>query len=223
MARASLALAALAALAVATPVQATGGAEPATMAPDVRFPVVFHVAEGVDVDRAFAERALAEAEALFAPAGFGFYVEDFRAVPATFALLDDVRERRALRRHFERRKINVFVVDRIMDPVASAATVRAAAREGRAPIGWLSGAHIPSGGRVPDTYLVLAARTRLWSLSHELGHFFGAPHHRDPANIMSYGVERRSFDERQYRTFRARGARYLRSRALHPARRDGEA
>lgn len=181
------------------------------------FAVVFHVASTAAgepvVDADTLRTKLAEAAALFAPAGVAFYIDEVRALPAEHEGIDDIRERRHLRRYLVPRVINIFVAQAIHDPRPSAATVRAAAAQGREPTGWISGAHIPSGGRRrPATYILLSARTGLWSLPHELGHFFGAIHHPDPDNVMSYGFGRRVFDEAQLALFRRRAAQYLRRR-----------
>ncbi|MCA9574841.1 MAG: hypothetical protein KC668_05370 [Myxococcales bacterium] len=181
------------------------------------FAVVFHVATtaaGVPVvDDDTLRTKLAEAGVLFAPAGVAFYIDEVRSLPPEHEVIDDIRERRHLRRYLVPRAINIFVTQAIHDPRPSAATVRAAAAQGREPTGWISGAHIPSGGRQrPATYILLSARTGLWSLPHELGHFFGANHHPDPDNVMSYGFGRRVFDERQLALFRRRAASYVRRR-----------
>ena len=195
--------------------------EPARAPARWRFPVVFHVAPREDgaplFDRPTLERALRDAARPFAPARIDFYVHDVRALPAENRIVDDIPERRALRRRFVPRVINVFVAYAIRDPHPSASMRRAAAAQGRTPTGWISGAHIPSArGRRPATYLLVSGRTRLWSLSHELGHFFGAVHVADPTNIMSYGRDRRSFDADQLGRFERRAERYARRRVLRP-------
>jgi hypothetical protein len=52
------------------------------------------------------------------------------------------------------------------------------------------------------------------SIAHEVGHFLGAGHSPDPANIMSYAAERHCFDARQVRVLRARASRALRGGVL---------
>ncbi len=150
----------------------------------------------------------------FLPAGISFSVVDQKQLPDTFAVLETIRERRQLKRYMVPRTINLFLVDEILDPHPSAATRRASAWQGRKPSGRLAGAHIEIKNRVPSTYIVLILSATPLSLTHELGHFFGAPHHKDPTNIMSYGVDRLHFNERQLKTFRYRARRYRKNRVL---------
>ena len=198
--------AALAALAAAP---AGAAAQPADR---LVFPIVFHVAtesgEPV-VARGDLETWTAEASTRFAPAGIGLAVGEVRHLPEGHAQLETIRDRRILARYLRgrtgrgtERRINIFVVDRIRDPSPSVTTRRAAAMQGRGTTGWLSGAHIRMRGLAPDTYVVMTRRGGAMTVAHELGHFFGAPHHRDPTNIMSYGAERTVFDAHQIRTFR---------------------
>jgi len=183
-----------------------------------RFPVVVHVGvrDGVPVaDDAYLAERIAVANRHFAPAGLCFEVEETRLLADGRFELETFRDRRRLGRSAVPRKINVFVFDRILDPVPSAATVRAASRVGGEPSGFLGGAHVPWPGSTPATYLIVARSSSALTITHELGHFFGAPHHRDPSNIMSYGADRTAFDARQLATFRASARRHAR-RALRP-------
>lgn len=185
-----------------------------------RFGLVVHVArddEGARVIESDAlARFVAEASAPFAGAGLAFEVGREHALPPSSDVLRTNRDRRVLARHLVPRRVNVFLVSRIEDPRPSAATERAAAAQGFEPSGRLAGAHILVRGRVPDTYLIVKLPTSPTTLSHELGHFFGAGHHRDPRNIMSYGREREAFDEHQLSVFRLFARRYVRRRVLRP-------
>lgn len=167
-------------------------------------PVVFHVAQvgGAPVLGDAALRGwIEDANAFFEPAAIVFAPE-VRALPVEISELRTVRERHALKRFIVPRRINVFIVARILDPVASATTKRASAWQGREPSGLLGGAHIEAAGQEPKTYVILSAQNGDGvSLTHELGHFFGVAHHRDPTNVMSYGAERNHFDDTQLETF----------------------
>lgn len=180
------------------------------------FAVVTHVASGQPAAAsAWLDAQLAEANQHFKEAGIGFCVVERRALPRSFVTMETIRERVRLRRHFIRRRINIFIVDTILDPNPSASTRRAARRLGFKPSGQLAGAHIRAGRkRVPKTYILVARSTSTLTLTHELGHFFWAPHHKDPTNIMSYGWKRDHFDKKQLKAFRVMGLRYWRRRVV---------
>jgi hypothetical protein len=138
-----------------------------------------------------------------------------RTLAEDFGELRTVRDRHALKRFLVPRRVNVFIVARMLDPVASTTTKRAAAWQGFEPSGLLAGAHIEADGHQPRTYVIISAEHGGGlSLTHELGHFFGVAHHRDPTNIMSYGAERSAFDDTQLETFRRKLRALLRTRAL---------
>ena len=90
-----------------------------------------------------------------------------------------------MRRYLVPRTINVFLVDEILDPRPSRAAIRASAWQGRKPANRLGEAHIEIKGHVPRTYIVLSRSIVEVTFTHELGHFFGLAHHRNPRNIMS--------------------------------------
>lgn len=192
----------------------TAGAQPVD-GPPARFALVVHVAAADPTDtEARVGRLLDTANRHFAAAGVAFGVAEQRELPASYAVVETIRERRQLRRLLVPRAINVFLVDAILDPVPSDATRRAARWQGREPSGRLSGAHIEAPGKQPGTYILLARTRRPTSLAHELGHFFGVAHHKDPTNIMSYGAERDHFAERQLEVFDRRARRFRRQRIL---------
>lgn len=189
--------------------------------PERVLPLAVHVEEGREAE---VDDWVARTNRFYAPAGVRFELRATRALPPAERRLDDNRARHRLARRHVDRHINAFFVDAIRDRWPSRATARAAARVGRTPSGWLGGAHIPKPSRRPGSYvIVLAMRQRpegvAIGLSHELGHVLGAPHHRDPANIMSYGARRTGFDESQLRLFRQRAGRLLRRRDVIRARR----
>jgi hypothetical protein len=209
----------LAASVLAAPSAPDASAAPAH--PIGRFPVVFHVA-GEQGQPVMTAASVADwldvARAHFAPAGIELAAE-VRSLPDGWTVLETFRDRHALKRFLVPRRINVFLVGEILDPVASAATRRAAERAGFEPSGRLAGAHVEAPGRAPDTYILLSARHgSALSLTHELGHFFGVAHHRDPQNIMSYGNRRACFDADQLKTFRARALRHRRRGTLRVTR-----
>lgn len=187
------------------------------------FAVIVHVATADESDLdARLETLVGTANQHFAAAGIGFVVEERRELPESYAILEDIRERRRLARFFVAKTINVFLVDEIRDPVPSKATRKAAKAQGRKPSGRLSGAHVPIAGRKPDTYIIIARTRSPYSLAHELGHFFGVAHSADSLNIMSYGSRRERFAEEQIEVFRKRGRRYQRKRWVRSAVRDPE-
>lgn len=180
-------------------------------------PLAIHV--GADVPEAQVDRWVDEASAYFAEAGVAFARVELHRLPPEELVLQDNRARHRFKRRLRPRAINVFIVDTIIDRWPSAATRRAAAREGFEPSGRLGGAHIPAPRHRPGTYVIVRAASMPLVLAHELGHVLGAPHHRDGTNIMSYGRERTHFDDQQRATFARRARRLLRSRDVRRARR----
>jgi hypothetical protein len=180
------------------------------------FELVLHVAtrDGVPVVAKDWHAVLAEVSEPFEPADVKFTLGEVRTLPEGHASLANIAGRRALRRFLVPNAINVFVVEEILDPVPSEATRRAAARVGREPTGRLSGAHIPAPGRRPGTYLVVNHHGGPVTMAHELGHFFGLPHHADESNIMSYGRVRVGFDAAQLRVIRLFAERQRRFRRI---------
>lgn len=184
------------------------------------FPVVFHVAvkDGSPITaKTQVDQELARANINFYGAGIGFRVHELRHLPEGHSTLRTVPDRRRLRRYFMKRKINVFVVEEILDARPSKATLKAAAAVGLDPSdGRLAGAHIPAKGLRPSTYIIVTRSSMYRSFTHELGHFFGAPHSKNPDNFMSYGPNPFQFSERQLNYFRRRARHFRRSRSLVP-------
>lgn len=195
-------------------------ARPVPEAPSKAFALVVHVATKQPVEEV-EERIvglLAAANASFAPAGIAFHVLEVRALPDRHAVLKRRLQRRRLRRYLVPRAINIFLVDRIHERRATFRTRRAARWVGRQLTDQLSGAHVRVMGEVPDGYIILSRSAEPHTAAHELGHFFGAPHHRDPANIMSYGGERVGFSRSQLKGFKRRAREYKRKRDLNTVR-----
>ncbi|MEM7605684.1 MAG: hypothetical protein AAF411_10015 [Myxococcota bacterium] len=173
-------------------------------------PLAVHA--GADVDVATIARWVEQTNVHFAPAGVQFVHAQTRVLPESALHLANNRDRHRLKRRLVPRHINVFVVNEIIDPWPSAATRRAAAREGFEPSGRLGGAHIPAPRHRPSTYVIVRRGSLPLVLAHELGHVLGAPHHPDPTNIMSYGRHRTHFNDEQLATFRRRARRLIRRR-----------
>lgn len=184
---------------------------PAAAAPRP-FVVITHIASAQPKQaRAWLDAQLARANAHFAAAGVAFSVGSRRTLPASFNTVGSIRERLRLRRFFVPRVINIMVADRVLDPHPSRSTRRAARRMGFSPSGELAGAHILTRRKTnPATFILVARGSDALTLTHELGHFFWCPHHRDSDNIMSYGHARHSFDARQLRAIRTWARRYRR-------------
>jgi hypothetical protein len=170
-------------------------------------------ADGAPVaDRATIATLVEEVGQLFHGSGLCFSI-DLHPLPKSADLLT-VRDRHAFAKLALDRAINIFLVRSIKDPDPDSSTVRAAARAGRTPSGWLNGAEIPRPGRAPDLYLVVRIDAGAKGFAHELGHFFGEGHSAAPDNLMSYSLDRTRFDEHQLRTFRARAAKHFREGTL---------
>ena len=150
----------------------------------------------------------------FAAAGIAFVEHERKTLPSSFAVLETQGERHRLKKYFVPNTINVFLLDEIDDPIPSDATKKAAAWQDLKLSGLLAGAHIEHKGLTPGTYIILSRNTEKVTLTHELGHFFGAGHAKDPANLMSYGREKLRFDEKQLQCFRAAAARFRRQHVL---------
>ena len=213
--RAAATAALLALLSLPTAAQPTAQSPPPPAdapdaAPLIELPLALHLAE--DVPDAEVEGWLRAVNALYADAGVRFTLAERHALPEAHRTLRNNRARHRLKRFLRPRRIDIFVVDAIHDPWPSAATRRAAARVGREPSGRLGGAHILAPGHRPDRYAIVLRRALPLALAHELGHVLGAPHHRDPRNVMSYGADRCCFDDAQRAQFRRR------ARALHRRR-----
>jgi hypothetical protein len=185
------------------------------------FFVAVHVAttHPTDTDRRVAD-FLDTANLHFAPAGIALVEYQRNTLPASFAVLETQGERHKLKKYFVPNTINVFLLDKIDDPTPSDATKKAAAWQDLQLSGLLAGAHIEHKGFVPGTYIILSRNTKKLTLTHELGHFFGSGHSKDPANIMSYGREKLRFDDKQLACFRAAAARFRRQRVLKSQRLD---
>jgi len=205
----------VAVLLAAAPILARERRDPTTPDAPKPFFVVIHVASTNPADTDQRVRDILDtANQHFAAAGIAFVESARKSLPPSFAVLETIRERRRLKRYFVPRTINLFLLDEIDDPVPSEATKKAAAWQDLKLSGRLAGAHIEYQGQTPGTYIILSRDSGKLSLTHELGHFFGAGHARDPTNIMSYGREKRGFDEKQLQRFRAAAARFRKRHVL---------
>jgi len=179
------------------------------------FKVIFHIpSKNTDHIQNRIKTLIDKANEKFGEVNVAFHVEEIKSIPESNAVLDNIRERRSLKKRMVSKVINVFLVDQILDPNPSKATAKAAAWQGFKPSGRLSGAHIKIKNKTPNTYIILSKSSRITSLTHELGHFFGLPHHKDPNNIMSYGSKRELFSERQLKVIRQKAKRHKKKRTV---------
>lgn len=150
----------------------------------------------------------------FAAAGISFIESARNILPKSFAILETQQERHRLKKYFVPNTINIFLLDEIDDPTPSDSTKKAAGWQGLSLTGLLAGAHIEYKGQKPGTYIILSRNSSNLILTHELGHFFGAGHAKNPTNIMSYGSDRLRFDETQQRTFQSVAKRFRKQHIL---------
>jgi hypothetical protein len=187
----------------------------ASAEPAKPFFITIHVATSNpgDTDQRIAD-FIETANLNFAAAGISFVESGRKNLPASFAILETQGERHRLKKFFVPRTINVFLLDEIDDPIPSEATKKAAAWQGLPLTGLLAGAHVEYKGRTPGTYIILSRDSEKVTLTHELGHFFGAGHSKDPSNIMSYGREKHRFDDKQLQAFQVAAKRFRRQHIL---------
>jgi hypothetical protein len=179
------------------------------------FALTIHIATSTPKDSDERVAAIvATANEHFAAAGISFFEHERTVLPASFAILETQGERHRLKKYFKRNTINVFLLDEIRDPTPSDSTKKAAAWQGFQPSGLLAGAHIENVSQSPKTYIIMSRHGSGLILTHELGHFFGAGHSPDPSNIMSYGANRQSFDEKQTATFASNAKRFRKQHVL---------
>ena len=124
--------------------------------------------------RAWVERHLAEAEAIYRPHGIHLAptIEPF--TPDRCELLD-AADRHAMAVHVDRPQVTVLVVKRVRDLDL--------------PTYDLMGVHWRYRGKsyAGRRWVFLTARARPPVLAHELGHYFGLRHDRAGGNLMSPG------------------------------------
>ena len=185
---------------------ATLAAAPA-LADGVRVPLsiaIAHVDGGPVVEDAWLDEQLAHADRAFAPSGVCFEVAERRVLGPPHTALETRADRHALGALVERGRANVFVVASLRD-VDDPSLLR-------------MGVHWRSRGRFRRHFVIVAASAWQTTLAHELGHFFGNPHHPTPGNLMSYEgrVETSGFDAVQVRRIVARLRGLLRSREIVP-------
>ena len=183
------------------------------------FNVAFHLAAKDESQSRETIRAkLDAANSKFAAAGIAFRAADPKVLPQSFQVMETIRERHKVKPFLVPHAINVFAVEEIHDPTPSRATRKAAAAQGRKPSGRLAGAHIRAPKKKPATYILTVFNSRTDTLAHELGHFFGLPHHKDPENIMSYGANRSGFNAHQLGVMRNKARKYRRRNLVQHVR-----
>ena len=172
MTRATVATAAVAALAAALTISSPSHAAPFE---DVVFPIAVTVAveNGAPAaDDAWIAAQIADAnDLIYGPIGIRFRWTLRKEIPAAHAQLHSRADRDALAAFVEKNVIDVFVVAALED-------VDEPGRY-RKGVAWTSK---PNGKR----FLILSAIAPRTVLAHELGHFFGNGHNDVPDNLMSY-------------------------------------
>ncbi len=84
---------------------------------------------------------------------------------------------------------------------------------------WISGVHWRPRGLPGKHFVILSRKARPWTLSHELGHFFGNKHSETINNVMCYehdGERDPFFDPTQRHRIAERLRYFLRTRELVP-------
>jgi hypothetical protein len=174
-------------------------ASPAAHADTTTFPLSIAVAQqaGAPVrDEAWIREQIAQANALFAPAGVGF----------RWTLAKDLRARIELHSRADRDALADETEPRGVVDIFVVAALEDVDEPGRMRKG-VCWTHKGDGKR----YVVVSAIAPPGVLAHELGHFFGNPHTTVADNLMSY--ERTggpvSFDDAQLDRIRTFSRRFL--------------
>lgn len=178
--------------------------------------VALHVVcgEGGPVQSAeWVATQLAVANRHFAMIGVGFAVRTVEALPSDLAFVRSAEDRDRLGAgRFTRGVVHVFLVEELSDIDTPDALIR--------------GVHWREGRRsVKRRWVVLAKAAPDMVLAHELGHFFGLPHGKDPASIMNKTprteppFETWSFTEREQRRMKRELRLQLRSGVVVAPRR----
>ena len=163
-------------------------------------------------DAAWVATQLAVADRHFATLGVGFEVRSIDALSHDMALVRTAEDRDRLGAgRFTRGVVHVFLVEELSDIDVPGALIR--------------GVHWREGQRSSKRrWVVLASAAPDMVLAHELGHFFGLPHSKDPASIMNKTprteppFETWSFTEREQRRMKRELRRQLRSGAVVDSR-----
>lgn len=148
---------------------------------------------------------VAHATRAFRPFGVCFDAAQPHALAAGHEALESRADRHALGGFLTPGQANVFVVASLRD-VDDPSLMR-------------MGVHWRARGRHTGHYVIVSASAWKTTLAHELGHFFGNPHHPTPGNLMSYEgrSDESGFDAAQGRRIATRLRGFLRSRQLRAA------